>query len=81
MDISGVRRIRSRHLQADIQDHADILDLCTCKILENRDQIEQLVIVSVREPATDGNRVLRVEDIRSGGVVDDNRFFQISTDL
>jgi hypothetical protein len=25
--------------------------------------------------------VLRVEDIRSGGVVDDNRFFQISTDL
>jgi len=81
MDISGVIRIRSRHLQADVQDHTDILDLCTGKILEDRDQIEQLVVMSVREPATDGNRVLRVEDIRSGGVVNDDRFFQVSTDL
>jgi hypothetical protein len=37
--------------------------------------------VSVREPATDGNRVLRMEDVRRGGVVDDDRLLQVTTDL
>jgi hypothetical protein len=75
------RKKDPRNLQGTVQDHADILDLRPGKVLEDRDKVKQLVVVSVREPATDGNRVLRVEDIRSGGVVDDNRFFQISTDL
>lgn len=81
MDISGVRRIPSRHLQGAVQDHADILDLGPCEILENRDEIEQLIVMSVREPATDGNRVLRVEDVGCGGIIDDDGFLQVSTDL
>lgn len=57
------------------------MDLRCCKVLENRDQIKQLIVVSVREPATDGNRVLRVEDIGGGGVINDNGFLQVATDL
>jgi hypothetical protein len=74
MDISGIRRILPRHLQGAVQNHADILDLGPCKILQNRDEIEQLIVVSVREPATDGNRVLRVEDVGCGGIINDDCF-------
>jgi hypothetical protein len=75
------RKKDPRNLQGTVQDHADILDLRPGKILEDRDKVKQLVVVSVREPATDGNRVLRMEDVRGGGVVNDDRLLQVTTDL
>lgn len=60
--------------EGNVQDHADILDLGPSQILENGDEVQQFVVVSVREPAADGYRVLGVEDVRRGRVVDDNRF-------
>ena len=69
------------HSQGDIQDHADILDLCPSKILKNRNKIKQFIVMCVREPATDGYRVLRVEDVRGGRVVDDDGFAEITANL
>ena len=60
--------------EGNVQNHADILDLGPSQILENRDEVQQFVVVSVREPAADGYRVLRVEDVGCGRVVDDDRF-------
>jgi hypothetical protein len=60
--------------KGNVQDHADILDLGPSQILENRDEVQQFIVVSVREPAADGYSVLRVEDVRSRRVVDNNRF-------
>lgn len=61
-------------LEGNVQDHADILDLGPSKILENRDEVQQFIVVSVREPAADGYRVLGVEDVRCRRVVDDDCF-------
>jgi hypothetical protein len=60
--------------KSNVQDHADILDLGPSQILENRDEVQQFIVMSVREPAADGYRVLRVEDVRCRRVVDDDRF-------
>ena len=51
------------------------------KVFEHGYQIEQFVIVSIREPAADRNGVLWVEDVGSGRVVDDDGFSKISSDL
>ena len=37
--------------------------------------------MSVREPAADGNRMLRVKYVRCWRIVDDNRLSQIASDL
>ena len=79
--ISGVRKIRTRQSQSDVQDHADILDLRPSKILENRNEVQEFIVVCVREPAADGYRVLRVEDIGSWGVVDDDGFPKVTANL
>jgi hypothetical protein len=51
------------------------------KIFKNRYQIQQLIVVGIGEPTADRDGVLRVKDVRGGGIIDDDRFFQISTDL
>lgn len=81
--ISGVRRVRRGHCgsQANVQDHADILDLGPSKILENRNEVKQFIVVCVREPAADGNRVLRVEDVGSWRIVDDDGFTEVTANL
>jgi hypothetical protein len=50
-------------LQRHIEDKADIADLRTSKVFEDGDQIEELVVVGVGEPAADWNCVLGVEDV------------------
>lgn len=35
----------------------------------------------IREPAADGNGVLRVEDVGRRRVVDDDRFLEVTSDL
>lgn len=67
--------------QSDVQDHADILDLLSGKILKNRDQVKQFVVMCVREPAADGYRVLRMKDVGGWGVVNDDSFSKVSTNL
>lgn len=81
--ISGVRRVRRGHCgsQANVQNHADILDLGTRKILKNRNEVKQFIVVCVREPAADGDRVLRVEDVGSWRIVDDDGFPEITANL
>ena len=37
--------------------------------------------MSIGEPTADGNGVLRVEDVRGWGIVDDDGFSKISSDL
>jgi hypothetical protein len=51
------------------------------KILENRNEVQQFIVMCVREPAADGYRVLRVEDIGSRGVVNDDGFPKVTTNL
>lgn len=74
---------RPRHCssQGDVQDHADIVDLGPSKIFENGNKIKQFVVVCVREPAADGYRVLRVEDVGSRGVVDDDSVPKLTANL
>lgn len=79
--ISGVRKIRGRHSQGDVQDHADVLDLGSSQILKDGNEIKQLIVVCVREPAADGYCVLRVEDVGGRGVVNDDCFLKVSSNL
>ena len=68
-------------LQTHIKDHADISNLRSCKIFQNRDEIEQLVVMCVAEPTADGDSVLWVENVRCRRVIDDYGLFEISTHL
>lgn len=51
------------------------------QILEDGDEIEELVVVSVGEPAADGYGVLWMEDVGCGGIIDDYCFAEVTTDL
>lgn len=57
------------------------MDLGPSKIFENRNKIKQFIVVCVREPAADGYRVLRVEDVGSRGVVDDDSVPKLTANL
>lgn len=77
----GRKKVRDLRSQGDIQDHADVLNLSPSKILEHGNEIQQFIVMSVREPATDGYRVLRVENVGSWGIVDDDRLTEITANL
>lgn len=68
-------------LQSNIEHQADVADLVASEVFKDGYQIEEFVIVGVREPAADRDRVLRVEDVRRGRVVDNNGVLQVTTDL
>lgn len=68
-------------LKSDIEDQADVLHVGACQVFENGNEIEQFVVVRVREPAADRNRVLRVEDVRRRRIVDDDGVLQIAAHL
>ena len=51
-------------LESDIEDQADVPHIGAGQVLENGDEIQQLIVVSIREPAADRNSVLRVENVR-----------------
>ena len=67
--------------QGNIEHQTNIADLFASKILEDGYQIEEFVIMGVREPAADRDGVLRVEDVRRGRVVDNDSVLQVTTDL
>jgi hypothetical protein len=68
-------------LQSNIEHQADVADLVASEVFEDGYQIEEFVIVRVREPAADRDGVLRVEDVRRGRVVDNNSVLQVTADL
>jgi hypothetical protein len=68
-------------LESDIENQADVPDGGTSQVLENRDQIEQLVVVGVREPTADRHRVLGVENVRSRRIVDNYCVFEVAPNL
>lgn len=68
-------------LKSDIEDQANVPDIRGGQVFENGDEVEQLIVVGVREPAADGDRVLRVEDVRGRGVVDNDRVLQVTAHL
>jgi hypothetical protein len=49
--------------EGDIEDEAYVSHLRAGEILENGNEIEKFVVVSIGEPTADGNGVLGVEDI------------------
>lgn len=61
-----------QHSQRNIKYQTNVADLVASKILKYRYQIEQFVVMGVREPAADWNGVLWVENVRRGRVIDDN---------
>ena len=77
----GRKRDWMRHSKTNVQDHGDILYLGPSKILEYGDEVKQFIVMCVREPAADGYRVLRMENVRSRRVVNDNGFSEITANL
>ncbi len=67
--------------KGDIEDQADISHLRAGEVFENWDQVKKLVIVSVGKPTADGNGMLRVENIRSRRVIDNDGFSKVSANL
>ena len=68
-------------LQSNIKHQTHIPDLAGGQVLEHGDEVEELVVVGVGEPAADGHGVLRVEDVRGGRVVDYDGLAQVAADL
>ena len=55
--------------------------MCSGKVFENRDQIKELIIVSVRKPAANGYRVLGVENVGCRRVVNDDCLSNVTPNL
>ena len=72
---------RSEILQRHIQHQAYVSDLRGGQIFQNRDEVHQLVVMSVGEPRGNRHGVLRMEYVRRGGVVDDDCLAERTTDL
>jgi hypothetical protein len=80
-DQQGVSKWQQNALQRNIKHQANIADLGTGKVLKHWYQIQKFVVVSIRKPAADRDRVLRVENVRRGRIVDDDGVLEVSTDL
>ena len=68
-------------LQCHVQHQTDVADLLASEVLEYRYQVEEFVVVCVREPAADGDGVLRMEDVRGRRVVDDDGVLEVAANL
>lgn len=67
--------------KTDVEDKANISHVGASQVFENGNQVKQLVVVGVGEPATNGDRVLGMENVRRRRVVDDDGVFQVSSHL
>lgn len=68
-------------LQSHVKHQTDVADLLASEVLEHRYQVEQFVVVRVREPAADGDGMLRMEDVRRGRVVNDDGVLEVAANL
>jgi hypothetical protein len=67
--------------EGDIEYQAHISHLRASQVLEDRNKVEEFIVMSVRKPTTDRYSMLGVENVRSWRVVDNDGFLQISTNL
>jgi hypothetical protein len=67
--------------QSDVQNKADILHGRAGQVFENRDKVQKFVIVGIGKPTADRHRMLGMEHIRRGRVVDNDSLPKISADL
>jgi len=51
------------------------------QILQNGDEIQQLVVVSIREPTANRHGMLWMKDIACRGVIDDDGILKVTTKL
>jgi hypothetical protein len=51
------------------------------QVFQHGYQVKQLVVVRVREPAANGHGMLRMENVRGGRVVNDDRLAQVTPNL
>ena len=72
---------KKKTLESDVEDQADVPDSGASQVLEDRDQIEQFIVVRVREPTTDWHGVLGVENVGCRRVVDDYCVFEVAPNL
>lgn len=78
---ASTNRARTTASEADIEHETNVADLRASEVLQDGYQVEKFVVVGIREPAADWDGVLRVEDVRRRGVVDDDGILQIPPDL
>jgi hypothetical protein len=78
--LSAKRTPRSTS-EADIEHETHVANLGAGEVLEDGYQVEQLIVVSIREPAADWDGVLGMEDVRCRRVVDNDGVLQIPADL
>ena len=69
----------SASLDGAIEDTTDVFD--SGEVREEWAQVRQLGVVRVIEPGRDGDSIVRVEDVRSRRVVNDDGRFHVSTEL
>ena len=67
--------------KSDIEDQTDVPNVGAGEVLQNRNEVQQLVVVRVREPTANWYGVLRVEDIGGRGIVNDDSILQITSNL
>ena len=67
--------------ESDVKNEADVRNVCASQVFQDGNQIQQLIVVSIGEPAADRDSVLGVEDVGRRRVVDDYRVLQIAADL
>lgn len=68
-------------LQCNVKNQTNVFHLRTGKVFEDRNEVEKLIIVGVREPAADGYRMLGVEYVGRRGVVDDDSVSKFAANL
>jgi hypothetical protein len=87
VDVSQIRENKQSKkkglvsLESDVEDQADVGDIGSSEIFENGNKVQQLIVVSIREPTADGDSMLRVENVRRRRVVDDDGILEVSSDL
>jgi hypothetical protein len=67
--------------ECHIEYQADVSYLRACQVFENWNQVEELVIMSIGEPAANRYGMLGMKDVGSRRIVDDDGFSEISPNL
>lgn len=67
--------------QSNIEDQADICHLVASEIFQNRNKVQEFVVVCIAEPTADWYRVLGMEDVAGGRVVNYDGLLQVPPDL
>jgi hypothetical protein len=67
--------------ESDVENEAHVPDLVRRQVFQDRYEIQELIVVRVREPAAYRQCMLRVEDVGRWRIVDDDGVLEISSYL